>query len=146
MRKTMPYEQATDDESPRPITLKAAEKLGAFELARLWADPEAWPLGKRTPYDELAELAMMSALAKWLHNWQPMAIHGAMRAGARPEAVTAALGSSLQDAYEQWREWAERQRDLVFDGGKLGVSPEEYDSVAGRFAEAGISVSATEVA
>jgi hypothetical protein len=44
-----------NDPPPRPVTLSAAEDLGAFELAELWADRMAWPLDKRTPYDELAE-------------------------------------------------------------------------------------------
>jgi hypothetical protein len=71
------------DPPPRPVTLSAAEDLGAFELAELWADRMAWPVDKRTPYDELAELAVMSALAAWLRRWQPIAIHSAMLAGGR---------------------------------------------------------------
>jgi len=55
------------DESPsRPITFRAAKDLGPFELAKLWVDT-AWPIDERTQYDELAELAVMSALATWLH-------------------------------------------------------------------------------
>ena len=77
------------DAPGRPVTFNAAESLGAFELAQLWADRTAWPLDERTPYDELAELACMSALAAWLRRWQPLAIHGAMLAGAKPEAVPA---------------------------------------------------------
>ena len=47
---------------PRPVTFRAAEGLGAFELAQLWADRTAWPIDERTQYDELSELAVMSAL------------------------------------------------------------------------------------
>ena len=47
----------------RPITFRAAEDLGAFQLAELWAKRMAWPIAERTAYDELAELATMSALA-----------------------------------------------------------------------------------
>ena len=73
------------DETPsRPITFRAAEDLGPFELAQLWADRTAWPIDERTQYDELSELAVMSALGKWLRRWQPIAIHGAVLAGARP--------------------------------------------------------------
>ena len=33
------------DEPPaRPITFRAAEDLGPFELAQLWADRTAWPI------------------------------------------------------------------------------------------------------
>jgi hypothetical protein len=125
------------DPPPRPITLSAAEDLGPFELAELWADRIAWPLNERTPYDELAELAVMSALANWLRRWQPIAIHSAMLAGARPEAVAGALGGSVDVAYQRWHEWAIRQRDLII-GSRPGITQEEYEAVAQRFAAAGV--------
>lgn len=121
----------------RPITFRAAEELGPFELAQLWIDRTAWPIDERTQYDELAELAVMSALASWLHRWQPIAIHGAMLAGAKPEAVAGALGANLQAAFQQWHEWAVRQRDFTV-GGKLGITAEEYEAVARRFAAVGV--------
>ena len=121
----------------RPITFRAAEELGAFELAQLWSDRTAWPVDERTPYDELAELAVMSALGKWLRRWQPMAIHGAMLAGARPEAVAGALGNSLDVTFQRWHEWAIQQRDLIV-GSKPGITQDEYDAVAKRFATMGI--------
>jgi len=121
----------------RPITFRAAEDLGAFELAQLWADRTAWPINERTAYDELAELATMSALAKWLQRWQPIAIHGAMLAGAKPEAVAGALGNSLQVAFDRWHEWASRQRDVIGNG-KPGITEDEYQAVARRFAAVGI--------
>jgi hypothetical protein len=126
----------------RPITFRAAEELGAFELAQLWADRTAWPIGERTPYDELAELACMSALATWLRRWQPIAIHGAMLAGAKPEAVAGALGNSLQVAFERWHEWASQQRDFIING-KPGVTEEDYDAVESRFTAMGIKRSET---
>jgi hypothetical protein len=116
----------------RPITFRAAEELGAFELAQLWADCTAWNLNERTTYDELAELACMSALAKWLTRWQPIAIHSAVLAGARIEAVAGALGSSPQEAFDCWHEWALSQRDFII-GGKPGITAEDYDIVARRF-------------
>jgi hypothetical protein len=121
----------------RPITFRAAQELGPFELAQLWIDRTAWPIDERTQYDELAELAVMSALASWLHRWQPIAIHGAMLAGAKPEAVAGALGANLQAAFQQWHEWAVRQRDFTV-GGKLGITAEEYEAVARRFAAVGV--------
>ena len=83
----MARSQKRSDAPERPITFHAAEDLGAFELAQLWADRTAWPIDQRTPYDELAELACMSALAKWLRRWQPIAIHSAMLAGAITEPI-----------------------------------------------------------
>ena len=125
------------DEPPaRPITFRAAEDLGPFELAQLWCDRTAWPLDERTQYDELSELAVMSALAAWLRRWQPMAIHSAILAGARPEAVAGALGNNLQAAFDHWHEWALRQRDFM-TGDKPGMTSEEYDIVAHRFAAMG---------
>jgi len=125
----------------RPITFRAAEDLDPFELAQLWADRTAWPIDERTQYDELAELAVMSALATWLRRWQPVAIHGAILVGARPEAVTGALGGTLQVAFERWHEWAMVQRDFLV-GGKPGITAEEYEVVARRFADSGIGASA----
>jgi hypothetical protein len=124
----------------RPITFNAAEDLGAFDLAQLWADRTAWPIDERTSYDELAELAVMSALGAWLRRWQPIAIHGAMLAGARPEAVAGALGNSLEVAFERWREWAVRQRDFIVDS-EPGITADEYDTVTLRFAAVGIAAS-----
>jgi hypothetical protein len=120
----------------RPITFRAAEELGAFELAQLWADCTAWNLNERTAYDELAELACMSALANWLTRWQPIAIHDAVLAGASMEAVAGALGSSLQVAFDRWHEWASRQRDFIVNS-KPGITEEEYETVSRRFAVRG---------
>jgi hypothetical protein len=78
----------------------------------------------------------MCALAKWLRRWQPIAIHGAILACARPEAVAGAIGDSIEAAYENWHEWAIVQRDNIA-GGRPGITGEEYDEVVGRFASAG---------
>jgi hypothetical protein len=121
----------------RPITFNAAENLGAFQLAELWADRTAWPITERAAYDELAELATMSALAKWLARWQPIAIHSAVLAGARMETIAGALGNSLQVAFDRWHEWASRQRDFVVNG-KPGIAEDEYQTVMRRFTGIGI--------
>lgn len=125
----------------RPITFHAAEALGAFELANLWADRLAWPIDDRTRYDELSELAVMSALATWLRRWQPIAIQGAMLAGARPEAIMGALGNSMEVAFERWHAWAIAQRDFIVNG-KPGITQDEYETVARRFAAVGIKPAA----
>lgn len=80
----------------------------------------------------------MSALVTWLKRWQPVAIHGAMLAGPRPEAVAGALGNSLQVVFERWHEWASRQRDSIVNG-KPGITEDEYEAVARRFAAVGIT-------
>jgi hypothetical protein len=43
---------------------------------------------------------------------------------------------SLQVAFERWHEWALRQRDFII-GGKPGITAEEYETVARRFAAIG---------
>ena len=121
-----------DETPPRPITFRAAENLGAFELAELWADRTAWPIDERTLYDELSELAVMSALATWLRRWQPIAIHSAILAGARPEAVAGALGDTVEATFDCWHEWAARQRDFIV-GGEPGITIEEFRNVAQKF-------------
>ena len=55
----------------------------------------------------------MSALGKWLTRWQPIAIHSAVLAGARMEAIAGALGNSLQVAFDRWHERASSQRDFI---------------------------------
>jgi len=128
------YLKAAEAPAPeRPVTFRAAENPGGFELAELWSDRTAWPVVERTAYDELAELACMSALAKWLTRWQPLAIHGAMLAGAKPAAVALALGGSVDEVDRVWHEWALRQRDFII-GGKPGITADEYQAVAQRFA------------
>ena len=69
----------------RAVTFDEAEELGAFELARQWADRLAWPMNA-TAHSEIAELACMSALAQWLARWQPIQIHRAVLRGAEPAA------------------------------------------------------------
>jgi hypothetical protein len=124
-----------DDTPSRPITFHAAENLDPFELAQLWSDRTAWPLDERTQYDELSELAVMSALGTWLRRWQPIAIHSAVLAGARPEAVAGALGDTVEVTFARWREWALCQRDFII-GGKPGITTEEYEEVALVFSAA----------
>ena len=46
-------------------------------------------------------------------------------------------GHSLDVAFQHWHEWAIRQRDLIV-GSKPGITQDEYDAVAWRFAAVGI--------
>ena len=131
------YRRPESDVPERPITFKAAENIGAFELAELWSNRMAWPVRDRTVYDELAELACMAALARWLTRWLPIAIHSAMKAGAKPEAVARACGLSEDAAFQRWNEWAMVQRDFIISG-KPGISVEEYEEVMSAFPERGL--------
>lgn len=121
------------DETPsRPITFRAAEDLGPFELAQLWCDRTAWPIDERSHFDELSELAVMSALATWLRRWQPVAIHSAILAGAGPEAVAGALGERVEDVFDRWHEWALRQRDFIVVG-RPAITGQEFELVKSKF-------------
>jgi Aspartyl protease len=126
---------------PGGRSVKAEVDTGSDNLIlnQPFAAQNAIDLDKRTQYDELAELACMSALATWLRRWQPVAIQGAMLAGGRPETVAGAPGNSLQMAFDRWHEWASRQREFIFDG-RPGITDDEYDMVAERFAAVGLTV------
>jgi hypothetical protein len=131
------YRQTLSDSS-MPVTFDDAEALNPFDLARLWGDRLAWPLNGAAS-DEVAELACMSALARWLDRWQPIHIHRAVLAGAEPEGVAAALGGSVAEAFGCWHRWAAGQREVVICG-KPGVTAEEYETVVRVFAAAGVTV------
>jgi hypothetical protein len=113
--------------------LPGSGKPGRVRVGPALGRPHRVALNDRTAY---AELACMSALAGWLTRWQPLAIDGAVLAGARMEAITGALGSSLQEAFDRWHEWALRQRDFI--DGKPGITKEEYETVAHPFRRYGI--------
>jgi len=128
----------------RPVTFEAAEDLGVFELASRWADRLSWPMPQnRSASDDLAELACMSALARWLVRWQPIQLHRAVLAGAGLQAVAAALGGSVDEAFRLWHPWAVQQRKSVV-WGKPGVTAEEFETVVRAFATAGVSVQGQE--
>jgi hypothetical protein len=132
------YRRPESDVPERPITFNAAQDLGAFELAELWADRSAWPVLVRTVYDELAELACMAALGRWLTRWLPIAIHSAMKAGAEPAAVARACGLDVEATFQRWDEWATVQRDFILKG-RPGISVEDYDTVRSAFLQRSLS-------
>lgn len=121
-------------ESQEPIrTFEQAHKVGAYGLARRWADSIG--VSERTADEQLEQLAMMAALSRWMTDWQPIHIHGAALAGADRVRIAAAMGLTVPEMLTRWTEWAKRQRDLydLYEGnGKtpLGVSADEYAEVA----------------
>jgi hypothetical protein len=124
----------TIDNGTKPTKFDQAEELGAYRLAALWADRMSWPMpGRSTATDELADLACMSALARWLERWQAIPIHRAILAGAHPEAVAAARGGTVEDAFTCWHAWAAGQRRPVGECSQLGISDEDYDTVSQAF-------------
>jgi len=79
-------------------------------------------------------LSSSAALLRWP---QPIAIHSAVLAGAKMDAVAGAFGNSLQVTFDRWHEWVSRQRDFIVNG-KPGITEDEYEAVARRFASVGI--------
>lgn len=120
----------------KPLTFDEADELGGYTLAARWADRSSWPMpGEEDASDELAELACMSALARWLARWQPIPIHRAILVGAGPEAVAAAFGSSVAEAFACWHQWATMQRAY----GRPGIMDDDYEAVVATFAAAGVT-------
>ena len=110
------------DEPPaRPITFRAAEDLGPFELAQLWCDRTAWPIDERTQYDELSELAVMSALAQVA---PAVAANRDPQCDARGRSPRGGSGCARQQPASRLRSLArvgDSQRDLIV-GGKPGIT------------------------
>jgi hypothetical protein len=75
----------------------------------------------------------LSALATWLHEWQPIAINGAILAGARAlRQWRARSARAVETAFNRWHDWAVQQREHVF-GSRPGITAEEYSEVARSF-------------
>jgi hypothetical protein len=120
--------------------LRAVELDGvsAFDLARGWGERAGWRIGDdRRAEDELAELAVMSALAAWLDRWAPISVHRAVLGGATPTQVADAMGTDVSTVAQRWRAWADRQRWLRESGSRFGMPPAEYATVAAALDERG---------
>jgi hypothetical protein len=110
-------------EAERITTFDQAVRVNAYELARRWGANE-WPirvslriaeandLPAREVADDLEELAVMAALAKWLDRWMPSQIHSTLLAGASVEQVAAASGLDPATMADTWREWSAGQRRM----------------------------------
>jgi hypothetical protein len=117
-------------------SLAEAERLGPYELARIFASlPDNADLEPDDPAEQLVhELAVTAALAKATTGWVPLMIHEALDAGVALEAVMAAVGQDQQVCEWMWRPWAETQRLLVI-AGRPALTQEAFDRVARRFSE-----------
>lgn len=120
----------------KPATFDEAYELGAYPLAVMWSDTTRWSAGPMPLEEELAELAVMSALVRWLDGWRPVNVHRAILGGATVEQVVAAHGGTLQEVADAWTRWADGQRDLRERLGRFGITGDEYGRVAAVFATA----------
>ena len=74
-----------------------------------WLHREPAFLHEHEPEHHLEELALMTVAAEWLTRWQPISMHRALLAGATPEQVADAAGTSVSGVYEQWQQWTDEQ-------------------------------------
>ncbi|MCW2899192.1 MAG: hypothetical protein JWO67_1457 [Streptosporangiaceae bacterium] len=115
----------TNPETPERITtFEQAHRVGAYELARRWADrsllpmlmprekAEAAGIPVREVADELEELAVMAALHGWLDGWMPINVHRSLLAGATVEQTATAMGTDPTTMAAAWRAWSAGQRRL----------------------------------
>lgn len=111
------FRRPESDVPERPISFNAAEDLGAFELAELWADRSAWPLRDRAMYDELAELACLSALARW---WgcaenRDLAVQVITYEHDSQELEVRLAGAHASDPVVISRDWTGKRRQVAYD-------------------------------
>ena len=81
-----------------------------YEVVDRWLHREPAFLHEYEAEHHLEELALMTVAAEWLTRWQPISMHRALLAGATPDQVADAAGTSVQAMYEQWKQWADGQR------------------------------------
>jgi hypothetical protein len=78
----------------------------------------------------------MTASAEWLTRWQPISMHRALLAGATPDQVAEAAGTSVRGMYEQWKQWADGRKRRSLIAGRPGVTQEAYETIQARFVAA----------
>ena len=109
---------ATQTSTERVLTRRQADLLPVYEVVGRWLQRE--PAFQHEPEHHLEELALMTASAEWLTRWQPISMHRALLAGATPDQVAEAAGTSVRRMYEQWKQWADGQAPLADRGPSRG--------------------------
>ena len=127
---------ATRNSTERILTRRQADQLRVYEVVERWLHQEPAFLHEDGPEHHLEELALMTVAAEWLTRWQPISMHRALLAGATPEQVAEAAGTSVRAMYEQWKQWADGQRRSLI-AGRPGVTQETYETIQVRFVAAG---------
>jgi len=119
----------------RVLTRRQADLLPVYDVVGRWLHREPAFLHEHEPEQHLDELALMTVAAEWLTRWQPISMHRALLAGATPDQVAKAAGTSVRRMYEQWKQWADGQRHLLI-AGRPGVTQEAYQTIQARLAPA----------
>ena len=81
-----------------------------YDVVGRWLYRESAFLHEHEPEHHLEELALMTVAAEWLTRWQPISMHRALLAGATPDQVAEAAGTSVRNMHEQWKQWADGRR------------------------------------
>ena len=126
---------ATQNSAERVLTRRQADLLPVYDVVGRWLHREPTFLHEHEPEHHLEELALMTVAAEWLTRWQPISMHRALLAGATPDQVAEAAGTSVRGMYEQWKQWADGQRHSLI-AGRPGVTQEVYETIQARFAAA----------
>ena len=127
---------ATQNSTERVLTRRQADLLPVYDVVGRWLHREPAFLHEHEPEHHLEELALMTVAAEWLTRWQPISMHRALLAGATPDQVAEAAGTSVRGMYEQWKQWADGQRHSLI-AGRPGVTEEAYKEVRARFVATG---------
>jgi hypothetical protein len=122
---------ATQNSTERMLARRQADLLPVHDVVGRWLHREPAFLHEHEPEHHLEELALMTA-AEWLTRWQPISLHRALLAGATPDQVAKAAGTSVPGMYEQWKQWADEQRHSLI-AGRPGVTQEAYETIQARF-------------
>ena len=127
--------RATQNSTKRVLTRRQADLLPVYEVVGRWLHREPAFLHDREPEHHLEELVPMTVAAEWLTRWQPISMHRALLAGATPEQVAEAAGTSVRGMYDQWTQWADGQRHSLIVG-RPGMTQEAYETIQARFTAA----------
>jgi hypothetical protein len=123
-----------DELSSRDHTARAIATLqarGTYDPAK---HPDASTYQPLTTAEHLEILALGEVLAR--HHRHPTYVDQALKAGASWARIAEAIGSDEAQARQQYREWADGQRELhAYYQGKLGMNDAEYAAAIRRASE-----------
>ena len=108
---------ATQNCPEQVLTRRQADLLPVYEVVGRWLHREPAFLHEHESEHHLEELALMTVAAEWLTRWQPLSMHRALLAGATPEQVAEAAGTSVRAMHKQWKQWVDGQRRSLIGPG-----------------------------
>jgi hypothetical protein len=128
----VPSSTATQNSAERTLTRRQADLLPMYEVVGRWLHREPAFLHEHQPEHHLEEPALMTVSAKWLTRWQPISMHRTLLAGATPDQVAEAAGTSVRGRCEQLKPRADVQRHSLI-AGQPEITQEAYATIQARF-------------